>query len=47
MILNLKNPLNKYQNFAMKNEHKTVNVVMKTALAFGGINSAIIYKAYS
>ena len=45
-ILNLEQPLDNELTFAMDNVHKNVDVVLKTALAFGGINSALIYKSY-
>eukprot|EP00347_Sterkiella_histriomuscorum_P013040 403366246 len=45
-ILNLQEPLNNDLNFAMENVQKKLDVVVKTSLAFGGVNSALVFKAY-
>lgn len=45
-ILNLKEPLNNELNFAMENVKKPIDVVVKTALAFGGVNAALVYKSF-
>lgn len=46
-ILNLEEPLDKDLAFASTNIAKPVNTVLKTSLAFGGVNSALVYKRYS
>ena len=46
MILNLDDPLDKDLAFATKNVQKNVDTVVKTSLAFGGVNSALVYKRY-
>lgn len=45
-ILNLTDPEDKDLNFAIKNVEKPVDVVLQTALAFGGINSALVYQSF-
>lgn len=45
-ILNLTEPLDDDLTFAKDNVAKPVDVVLKTCLAFGGVNSALVYKAY-
>lgn len=45
-ILNLEDPLDNDLVFAQKNIQKEVDVLVKTALAFGGVNSALVIKSY-
>lgn len=45
-ILNLENPLDAEMTFAQGNVTKPVDVVVKTSLAFGGVNSALVFKSF-
>ena len=46
-IRNLKEPLDGDLNFAKENVKKPVNVVLKNSLSFGGVNVALVFKAYN
>ena len=45
-IKNLEDPLDPELNFAQANISKPMKVVLKNSLAFGGINSSLVYKAF-
>ena len=45
-IKNLKDPLDPKLSFAMKNTERKVDVVLKNAFVFGGVNCSILYKKY-
>jgi 3-oxoacyl-(acyl-carrier-protein) synthase len=43
----LNEPLDSDLNFAQSNMKKQVDVVVKTCLAFGGVNSALVFKRFN
>ncbi|CDW72602.1 3-oxoacyl-(acyl carrier protein) synthase ii [Stylonychia lemnae] len=45
-IINLENPLTDSLSFAQENVERQIDVVVKTCLAFGGVNSALVFKSF-